>query len=179
MPAIVNFRFGQWVAEQPPPIRWAGGKVYAVGLILSEMVSGIFLARDTEVGEALHFVHAGGINIHPDSKIGNRVGLMHGVTLGVGPDDRCPIIGDDVFIGANASVIGGVTIGNGARIAANSLVVNDVPPGALAIGVPAKVLPQLKNKLRAVDSEPPKKKRAPIQADDDSRPSTAANSGSK
>ena len=148
MPALANYRFGQWVRDKPLPVRWVGGKVYGAGLLVAEAVSGIFLDRNTEVGEDLHFVHAGGINIHPDVKIGDRVGIMHGVTLGTGPDGRAPSIGDDVFIGSNASVLGGVTIGEGARVAANSLVVNDVPPGALAIGVPAKVVPQLKTSLR-------------------------------
>ncbi|MEL7371819.1 MAG: serine acetyltransferase, partial [Myxococcota bacterium] len=148
MPAIANYRFGRWVQNKPLPIRWLGGKLYGAGLIVAEAISGIYLARDTEVGDGLHFVHAGGINIHPGSIIGDRVGIMHGVTLGTGPDGRAPTIGNDVFLGANASVVGGVSIGDGARVAANSLVITDVPAGALAIGVPAKVVPQLKTKLK-------------------------------
>ncbi|MGF1464669.1 MAG: serine O-acetyltransferase [Sandaracinaceae bacterium] len=142
MPALVNYRVGRWVKEQPLPVRWAGGKVYGVGLLVAEMMSGIHLDRDTQVGEGFHMIHAGGINIHPDTVIGDRVGIMHGVTLATGPGGRPAVIGDDVFIGANACVLG-AEVGAGARVAANSLVLNDVPPGAMAIGVPAKNVPQL------------------------------------
>ena len=148
MPALATYRMGRWVREQPAPLRWIGGKVYGVSLLVSEAISGIYLDRDTDVGEAIHFVHAGGINIHPATKIGDRVGIMHGVTLGSGPDGGTPTIGDDVFIGANASVIGEVKVGDRARIAANSLVLRDVPPDSLAIGVPAKVMPQMRTSLR-------------------------------
>lgn len=149
MAAVATYRFGRWVREQPKPIAKVGGKVYGAALLAAEVISGVFLDRDTEIGEDFHLVHAGGINIHPDVVIGDRVGLMHGVTLGTGPDGGAPVIGDDVFIGANATVLGAVTIGAGARVAANSLVIRDVPEGALAIGVPAKNLPQLQTRLRS------------------------------
>ena len=54
--------------------------------------------------------------------------------------DRRPIIGDDVFIGAGAKILGAVTIGDGARIGANAVVVCDVPAGATAVGVPARIV---------------------------------------
>jgi serine O-acetyltransferase len=141
MLALANYRFGRWVRDRPAPVRWVGGKVYGVGLLASEAVAGVFLDRDTEIGEDLHLIHSGGINIHPRVKIGDRVGIMQGVTLATGPDDAAPVIGNDVFIGANACVIGGVTVGDGARIAACSLVIRDVAPGMMAVGVPARVVP--------------------------------------
>ncbi len=147
MVALGVYRFGRWVQDLPTPAAKVGGKLYGAGLLAAEAISGIYLARDTEIGEGFHMVHAGGINIHPNTKIGDRVGIMHGVTLGTGPDGKAPTLEDDTFIGANASVLGGVTIGKGARVGANSLVMRDVPPGALAIGVPAKVMPQIGTKL--------------------------------
>src|SRR5262249_16975207 len=72
-----------------------------------------------------------------------RVRILHNVTLGTNMGPDVPTIGNDVFIGCGASILGKVTIGDGARIAANSLVIADVPPGATAIGVPAKVMPNL------------------------------------
>jgi serine O-acetyltransferase len=69
----------------------------------------------------------------------------------MGPE--APVIGDDVFIGCNASVLGGVTIGAGARIADNSLVISDVPPGAIAIGVPARATADA-SRLRANKTNP-------------------------
>lgn len=141
MLALANYRFGRWVAKQPRPVRFVGGKVYGLGLVASESLAGIFLDRDTDLGEDIHFVHSGNIHINPDTRIGDRVGIMQGVTLGTVPNkEGSPVIEDDVFIGANASVLGSVTIGRGARVSANSLVLNDVPPGALAVGVPAKII---------------------------------------
>jgi serine O-acetyltransferase len=66
---------------------------------------------------------------------------MHNVTLGTNMSPEVPVIGNDVFIGCGASILGGVHVGDGARIAANSLVINDVPPGSFVAGVPAKAFP--------------------------------------
>jgi serine O-acetyltransferase len=65
---------------------------------------------------------------------------MHDVTIGESDRRGVPVIGDDVFIGAGAKVLGPIRIGHGARVAANSLVIADVPDGATAIGVPARIL---------------------------------------
>lgn len=140
--ALANYRLGRWAQGKRGVVGRAGGLLYRVGLLAVEAVAGIYLERGTEIGDDVHFVHAGGINIHPDVVIGDRVGIMHGVTLGSSPgSDGVPVIGDDVFIGSNATVMGRVRVGDGARIAANSLVVKDVPAGMLAIGVPAKSVP--------------------------------------
>jgi serine O-acetyltransferase len=139
--AIATYRFGNYANTLSPPFKWAGGKIYGVLSLAVEMSSGIMLNREARVGKDLHLVHSGNIKIHPASVIGDRVGIMHDVTLGTGGDrDGAPVIGDDVFIGAGAKVLGPIKIGNRARIAANSLVISDVPPDATAIGVPAKVL---------------------------------------
>ena len=82
------------------------------------------------------------IQIHPSAEIGDRCGIMHGVTLG-SDGKGVPTIGNDVFIGCGATVLGGVKVGDNARIAANSLVISDVPSGSAAMGVPARVTPNL------------------------------------
>lgn len=153
MPALATYRFGRWVRKQPTPARQLIGVVYRAALLGSEVVSGIYLESATIVGEDLHLIHAGGINIHPGCRIGDRVGLMHGVTLG-GDEEGAPVIGDDVFIGSNATVYGHVTVGDGASVAANSLVLTDVPPNCLAIGVPAKMVPQLGKKKKKQPEKP-------------------------
>ena len=87
-------------------------------------------------------IHPGMVCIHPRAVIGDRVGLMHGVTLGTSPTNPgYPTLGNDVFIGAHATILGGVKIGDGSHVAANSLVITDVPANSQAIGVPAKVYP--------------------------------------
>lgn len=114
--------------------------IYFVVQPVSALVSGVFLHRETETGEDLHLIHGGNIQINHATVIGNRVGIMHGVTLGASTDPQAPTICDDAFIGCNSSVLGGVTVGERATISANSLVISDVPPDSLAIGVPAKIV---------------------------------------
>jgi len=67
--------------------------------------------------------------------------VMHNVTIGTNMTGGAPRIGNDVFIGCGATILGEITIGDGVRIASNSLVISDVPAGAMAMGVPAKVYP--------------------------------------
>jgi serine O-acetyltransferase len=107
--------------------------------------TGLHMHCTALVGDGLHLIHVEGpISIHPDVVLGDRVGLMHGVTIGLSPDhEGAPILGDDVFVGTGAVILGPVVVGDGARIAANSLVLQDVPPNCLAIGVPARMVPRL------------------------------------
>jgi serine O-acetyltransferase len=142
--ALVVYRYGRWgTARRSGWLRWCNGKGYGLFRPVVQHFSGIDLDRNTRVGRDLHVVHGGMVHIHPRAVIGDRVGIMHGVTLGTNMGEGAPIVGNDVFIGCHASVLGGVKIGDGARIAANSLVISDVPPGAVAIGVPARVSPDL------------------------------------
>lgn len=139
--AIATYRFGRWANEQPPPVRGVAGKVYGALSLAVEMASGILFNREATVGEDFHLVHSGNIKIHPECVIGDRVGIMHDVTLGSAAErEGAPVVGDDVFIGAGAKILGPVKIGDRARIAANSLVITDVPADTTAIGVPAKIM---------------------------------------
>lgn len=138
---LANYRLGRWAWTLPPPASTLGSWLYGAGLTFSEFVLGSTLNRETEVGPDLTIVHADGVRIAPSVTIGARVCIMQSVTIGTAPDrPGVPVIGDDVFIGAGARVLGPVKVGARARIAANSLVVSDVPPDTTAIGVPAKML---------------------------------------
>jgi serine O-acetyltransferase len=142
--ALAVYRYGRWSQELPnPAARWLTSKLYGVANQGVDMIAGVSLDRKTEIGEELHIIHTGMISIHPDVKIGERVGIMHGVTIGTHLGPGVPTIGNDVFIGCHASILGDITIGDGARIAANSLVIADVPAGAIAVGVPARVMPNM------------------------------------
>ncbi len=95
---------------------------------------------DTAIGPGL-FISHGQNTILSAEKIGANLQVHQGVTVGWdyrGPSR--PIIGDDVFIGAGAKVLGAVTVGNGARIGANAVVVCDVPDGATVVGVPGRIV---------------------------------------
>jgi serine O-acetyltransferase len=79
--------------------------------------------------------------IHPDSIIGVNCLIFQQVTIGAGGTvPGVPTIGGHVDVGAGARILGGVTIGNHARIGANAVVLQDVPEGATAVGVPARII---------------------------------------
>lgn len=138
---LATHRFGRWAHGLPAPARRVGKAVYGAMSTVCELVLGSELDWETEVGEGLHFIHADGVRIAYNAVLGKRVGIMQGVVIGTAPDrPGAPIIGDDVFIGAGAKILGPVRVGARARVAANSVVISDVPPDATAIGVPAKVL---------------------------------------
>ncbi|WP_170476741.1 serine O-acetyltransferase [Ruegeria arenilitoris] len=146
--ALSVYRFGRFAAKRQVWLfRKVLGFIYTTIQPTSALLGGLYLERSTKVGEEPHFMHGGNIQINPGSVIGNRVGIMHGVTLGTGPNREnqqriTPVIGDDCFLGCNCSILGGVTIGDRSVVSANSLVISDVPPDSVAIGVPAKVVPK-------------------------------------
>lgn len=112
-------------------------------IICLRAMMGVHIPAATQIGPGLRIMHgANGIVINANSKIGNNVTLYHQVTLGVRDagdgDDSCPIIQDDVMIGAGAKVLGAVVVGVGSRIGANAVVVDNIPPHSVAIGSPAK-----------------------------------------
>jgi serine O-acetyltransferase len=138
---VASYHFGQWADTLPGPARKLASAAYGMMLTSSEFVLGSTLHRETQIGDGFHVVHADGIRIDPAAVLGRRVGIMQGVVIGTTPDrEGAPVIGDDVFIGAGARVLGPIKVGDRARIAANSLVINDVPADSTAVGVPAKVL---------------------------------------
>jgi serine O-acetyltransferase len=97
------------------------------------------LTIDTaEIGPGLFIAHGQGSCLAA-AKIGSRCHVHQWVTIGWDyKSDGLPIIGDDVFIGAGAVILGKVTIGDGARIGANAVVIDDVPAGTTAVGAPAR-----------------------------------------
>ena len=98
---------------------------------------------DTPVGAGLYIGHFGGIHVNHGAVIGNNCNIQQDVTLGKanrGARAGSPVIGNNVFIGAGAKIIGHIVIGDGAAIGANAVVTKDVPPGAAVAGVPARVV---------------------------------------
>ncbi len=140
--AVAVYRFGRYTEELEPGLgRALASKAYGMMFLGVELTSGIVFNREALVGEDFHLIHWGNTKIHPGVVIGDRVGIMHDVTLGTSMErPGVPTIGNDVFIGTGAKILGPVRVGDGAIIAANSLVITDVPRGATAIGVPARML---------------------------------------
>lgn len=91
-------------------------------------------------GRNLRLPHPTGVVIHRDVVIGDDCMVMQQVTLGQLAKGGLPTIGSQVYVGCGAKVLGPVKIGDGARVGANAVVLHDVPAGATAVGVPAKIV---------------------------------------
>jgi serine O-acetyltransferase len=106
-------------------------------------VSGADIPLNAQIEGGLHIPHPNGIVIHPKAKIGPNCLILQQVTLGVVTGkEGAPELGFHVDVGAGAKILGPVKIGDGAKIGANAVVLCDVPAGAVAVGVPAKILPR-------------------------------------
>ncbi|XP_021897639.1 serine acetyltransferase 2-like isoform X1 [Carica papaya] len=121
-----------------------GRKVLALALQsrISE-VFGVDIHPAARIGEGILLDHATGVVIGETAVVGNRVSLMHGVTLGgTGKEvgDRHPKVDEGALLGACVAILGNIRVGEGAMIAAGSLVLKDVPPHSMVAGIPAKVI---------------------------------------
>jgi serine O-acetyltransferase len=113
--------------------------------VVSNAVWDVSIGRKVEAGPGLYIPH-GHVVIDGLVRIGRDCSVNPWVTVGMsasrrwGFDKRGPNIGNDVYIGTGAKVLGPITIGDGARIGANSVVIDDVPAGATVVGAPARVV---------------------------------------
>ncbi len=96
------------------------------------------IGRGAEFGPGLVLIHSSGVVINGQVRGGERVFIEHQVTIGA-ERRQSPVLGNDVFVGAGARLIGAVHVGDGARVGANAVVLDDVPAHATAVGVPARV----------------------------------------
>jgi serine O-acetyltransferase len=103
------------------------------------VVTGADIPLNCRIGGGLLLPHPNGIVIHPDAQIGPNCLLFQQVTIGVA-HGGVPRIEGHVDIGAGAKVLGPITVGAHARIGANAVVVDDVPPGATVVGIPGRVV---------------------------------------
>ncbi len=114
--------------------------------LLSNVVrfaTGIEIHPAAKIGKRFFIDHGMGVLIGATAEIGDDVTLYKGVTLGgtsLGKGKRHPTIGNDVVISTNATVLGAITIGDGSRIGAGSVVVRDVPPKSTVVGIPGRVV---------------------------------------
>lgn len=111
---------------------------------LKHLVLSCITASDLDIrasiGRGLKLPHPGGVVIHPNAVVGEDCMIMQQVTIGQLASGDVPIIGNGVYVGAGAKILGKVVVGDKARIGANAVVLKDVPAGCTAVGVPARIL---------------------------------------
>ena len=105
------------------------------------VITGADIPINSRIGGGFAIPHPNGIVIHPDARIGPNCLFFQQVTIGMRGSEGVPVIGGHVDIGAGAKVLGSLSIGDHACIGANAVVVSDVPAGATAVGIPARIHP--------------------------------------
>jgi len=143
--AMVVYRFGRWrYGVRPVLLRKCFSLVYHVLYKLVQVVTGIELPCEAEVGRNFVIDHFGGIVVSGFARFGDNCRIRNGVVVGLARiDDPCaPVLGDNVDIGAGAKLLGRIRIGNNVLIGANAVVTRDVPDNSIAVGVPAVIKPR-------------------------------------
>lgn len=140
------YRFGVWrMGVRPKLLRAPLSVLYRAAFRYCRNVYGIELPYSATVGRGVVIEHQGGIVIHGATTIGDRCIIRQNCTLGIRSMTAladAPILEEGVNVGAGAVILGRVRIGAGAAIGANAVVLQDVPAGALAVGVPARIVSQ-------------------------------------
>ena len=110
----------------------------------SRWMTGIEIHPAAKIGERVFFDHAMGVVVGETAEIGDGCTIYQGVTLGgtslYKGEKRHPTLGKDVVVGAGAKVLGGFTVGDGAKVGSNAVVTKPVPAGATAVGNPARII---------------------------------------
>lgn len=145
---LVTFRYCQAARQCHPVLRWPTFVFARLWHGLACQWAGIELPWRTEIAPGLALTHGRGIVINAGARIGSNVTLFHGVTLGqrdhIDSQGRrfttYPVIEDEVWIGPQAIVVGGVTVGRGSRIAGGAYVFRSIPPYSVVLGNPGEIV---------------------------------------
>lgn len=144
---LFAFRFASWLRSLPAPWWFLGAPVLVFYRVAIEWVLGVELRYKTKIGPGLRLYHAQALVVHEGSVIGANCLLRQSTTIGSkmlrdGTESGCPVLEDGVDVGSNTVILGPIRIGARAVIGAGSVVVKDVPAGAIAVGNPARILRQ-------------------------------------
>ena len=143
--ALTLHRLSHWLWEKQ--LRWLARFASHWG----RFITGIEIHPGATIGRRVFIDHGMGVVIGETAEIGDDCTLYHGVTLGGtswNKGKRHPTLQPGVVVGAGAKVIGPIVIGEGAKIGSNAVVVKDVPAGATAVGIPARIILDERDKSR-------------------------------
>ncbi len=121
---------------------------------IARELTGIEIHPGAEIGSDFFIDHGTGCVIGETTIIGNNVTIFSGVVLGgtnIAPVKRHPTLGNNIVIGTGAKILGPVIIGDNVKIGANSVVVTDVPPNSVVVGVPGKIVSRKGEKIEKID----------------------------
>jgi serine O-acetyltransferase len=143
--AVITYRIANWL--------WRRGRRFPARLLswFGRLVTNVDIHPGATIGHRFFIDHGAGVVIGETAEVGDDVTLYHGVTLGGtswSPGKRHPTIERGVLIGAGAKVLGPITVCAEARIGANSVVVEDVPPGMTVVGIPGKIVRDARDRRR-------------------------------
>jgi serine O-acetyltransferase len=140
--AMVLYRLMQWSR------RYSAWPLEMIFNKLNAVLCNCIIGRGAEIGPGFVLIHSTGVVINSAVRAGRGLHIEHQVTIGA-ERRTAPLLGDNVFIGAGAKIIGGVSIGDGVRVGANAVVLQDVPANHTAVGIPARCVSQARSSSTA------------------------------
>jgi serine O-acetyltransferase len=154
--AIACYRLANWLHGARPTalVRVPLKVVSYVANKACEVVMEMCIDAQATIGPGLYIGHIGGVHINPQAVLGRNCDLAHRVTIGTSAMGRegAPVLGDDVYIGTGATLVGKIKVGDGAKIAANTLVIGNVPAGATVMGVPGRIILRAPEKVAGANA---------------------------
>jgi serine O-acetyltransferase len=131
--AMIRYRWMQWCH------RHRLGLPAMIFNKLNVMLGGCVIGRGADFGPRFVLIHSIGVVINTEVRGGSDVYVEHQVTIGA-EKGEAPVLGNNVFVGAGAKLLGGVRIGSNVKIGANAVVLDDIPDNSTAVGIPARVV---------------------------------------
>ena len=143
--AIVVYRIGRAIElwRCPKVVKAPPWFLYRIAKLGIEITANIHLPAKADIGPGLYIGHFGPVFVSTQAKIGEMCNISQGVTLGVagrGENRGAPTLGDRVYVGGGAKIIGRIHIGSDVAIGANAVVTKDVPDKAVVVGIPARII---------------------------------------
>jgi putative colanic acid biosynthesis acetyltransferase WcaB len=138
---ITLYRLATCFRSKNPLVKLLGVPFVILNKVINEWLFCVEIPWQTQIGTGLKIYHAHCIVLNRDTVIGNDCILRHGVTIGNATDDGgSPTVGDNVEFGANAIVIGNISLGNGAKVGAGAVLTKDLAEQQIAVGQRCRVL---------------------------------------